>query len=156
MTTRLHIRNQKDFGAGCLYVLAGAGFAIGAMGYRVGDAARMGPGWFPLWVGVLLAVIGLVIVASSVRPQAVPEKVKPPEFSSLAWVLGAVILFGLLLKPAGLVVALIVLIVVSSRASHEFTWRAALINAVLLTLFSIGVFIKGINLQLDLWPAFIA
>ena len=155
MNTRMRIQNQKDFGAGCLYMLAGVGFAIGAVGYRVGDAARMGPGWFPLWVGVLLAVIGAVIVTTSLRSGAAPEKVKRPEFSSLAWVLGAVVLFGLLLKPAGLVVSLMVLVVVSSRASHEFTWRAALTNAVLLTLFSIGVFIKGINLQLDLWPAFL-
>ncbi|MNR65542.1 Tripartite tricarboxylate transporter TctB family protein [compost metagenome] len=69
--------------------------------------------------------------------------------------LGAVILFGVLLKPAGLVIALVVLVVVSSRASHEFTWRAALINAFLLTLFSIAVFVKGINLYIGLWPEFL-
>jgi len=155
MNAQWRIRNQKDFGAGCLYLLAGGGFALGALGYRVGDAARMGPGWFPLWIGVMLAVIGLVVAAKSLQRTAVPEKVKRPELSSLAWVLGAVVLFGLLLKPAGLVVALVVLVLMSSRASHSFTWRAAAINAVLLTLFSIGVFVEGVGLQLDLWPAFI-
>ena len=154
MNARWRIRNEKDFGAGCIYVLAGAGFGLGALNYDVGNAARMGPGWFPLAVGILLAAIGLVIAATSLRPTATPEKVKRPEFSSLAWILSAVVLFGVLLKPAGLVVSLLVLVLVSSRGSHEFTWRAATVNAVLLTVFSIAVFIKGINLQLGLWPAF--
>lgn len=155
MTARWRIRNQKDFGAGCIFVLAGAGFAIGAMGYRVGDAARMGPGWFPLWIGVLLVLIGLVTAISSLRANASPEQVKRPGFASLAWILGAVVLFGMLLQPAGLVVSLLVLVVVSSMGSHEFRWRTAIINAVVLTVFSVGVFIHGINLQIGLWPAFL-
>ncbi|MBS7777404.1 tripartite tricarboxylate transporter TctB family protein [Acidovorax sp. CCYZU-2555] len=155
MKSRLRIRNEKDFGAGCIYLLAGAGFSLGALGYRVGDASRMGPGWFPLCVGLLLVLIGILVVAQSVRPHAAPETVKRPDLRSLAWVLGAVVLFGLLLQPAGLVIALVVLVVVSSRASHEFTWRAALINSVLLTLFSIGVFVEGIHLSIGLWPEFL-
>lgn len=154
MNARWRIRNQKDFGAGCIYMLAGAGFSLGALNYDVGNAARMGPGWFPLAVGLLLLAIGLVIAATALRPSATRETVKRPEFSSLAWILGGVVLFGVLLQPAGLVVSLLVLVLVSSRASHEFTWRAAAISAVLLTAFSIAVFVKGINLQLGLWPAF--
>ena len=65
------------------------------------------------------------------------------------------VLFGLLLKPAGLVLSLAVLVVVSSRASHEFSWRGALATAVALILFSTAVFIWGINLQLPLWPSFV-
>lgn len=155
MGSRIQVRNQKDFGAGCIYMLAGLGFSIGALSYRVGDAARMGPGWFPLWIGVLLVLIGLALAAGSLKPSATQEKVKRPEFGSIAWILGAVVLFGVLLQPAGLVLSLVVLVVVSSMASHEFTWRAALLNAALLSAFSVGVFIKGINLQIGLWPAFL-
>lgn len=155
MGKRLHIRNQKDFGAGCIYLLAGAAFAGGALQYRVGDAARMGPGWFPLWVGVLLMLVGLWCAGLSLRASAIRETVRPPQLAGLAWVLGAVVLFGLLLQPAGLVIALLVLIVVSSRASHLFTWRAAILNALLLVLFSVAVFIEGIHLLLPLWPAFL-
>lgn len=156
METRLRIRNQKDFAAGLIYMLAGAGFGLGAFNYRIGDAARMGPGWFPMWIGVLLVAIGMATVASSVRSHAAEEKVKRPELASLAWILGAVVLFGVLLQPAGLIVSLVVLVVVSSMASHEFTWRGALVNAVVLTVFSVGAFVKGISLQISLWPAFIA
>jgi hypothetical protein len=106
-------------------------------------------------VGVLLAAVGMATIASGVRAQATVEKMKPPELRAMAWILGAVVLFGLLLKPAGLVLSLAVLVLVSSRASHEFTWKGALANAAVLIAFSVGAFIKGISLQLPLWPAFV-
>ena len=59
----------------------------------------------------------------------------------MAWSLGGVVLFGLLLQPLGLVLSLLVLVVVSNWASHEFTWRGALIGAALMIAFSVGVFI---------------
>lgn len=149
------IRNQKDFAAGVIYVVSGAGFALGALNYKVGEAARMGPGWFPLWIGILLVAVGLVVIRGSVRASAAPDPLQPPELGPMGWILGGVILFGLLLQPAGLVVSLIVLVLVSSRASHEFTWRSALINTVFLILFAYVVFIEGINLQIRLWPAFL-
>jgi hypothetical protein len=152
---KLRIRNQKDVAAGVAYVLFGAAFSLGALNYRVGDAARMGPGWFPFAVGLLLVLVGVLTALSGLRASAAPEKVQRFELAPLAWVTGAVVLFGLLLKPAGLVVALAVLVVVGSRASHEFTWRGSLATAAALILFSYAVFIWGINLQLPLWPSFV-
>lgn len=154
MQSGLRIRNQKDFAAGVIYVLAGAGFGIGAINYKVGDAARMGPGYFPLMIGILLTVIGFVTLFGAVRRTAVEEKVKAPHLRTIAWILGSVVLFGLLLQPAGLIASLAVLIIVSSLASHEFAWKGALANTVVLILFSVGVFVKGIDLLIPLWPAF--
>ena len=151
---KLRIRNQKDVVAGLLFVLIGAGFSLGALNYKLGDAARMGPGWFPFWIGVLLVAVGIATAAAGVRPTAAEDRVKQPELRTLAWVLGAVVLFGLLLQPAGLVLSLAVLVVVSSLASHEFSWRGTLVSTVLLVAFSVGVFIRGISLQIPLWPAF--
>lgn len=150
---RLRIRNQKDFAAGVIYLVLGIGFSLGALNYRMGDPSRMGPGFFPFWVGVLLALAGVATGAAAMRLTAERDTLKRPEIGPMAWILGAVVLYGLLLKPLGLVLSLLVLVVVSSRGSHEFTWRATLINAVLLAAFSIGVFIWGIQLQLPLWPA---
>jgi uncharacterized membrane protein HdeD (DUF308 family) len=152
---RLGIRNQKDFAAGVIYVLAGAGFSLGALNYKLGDPARMGPGWFPFWVGILLVAVGMVTAAGSLNSRAAPEKVQRLQLGAIAWILGSVVLFGLLLQPLGLVLALVVLVLVSSRASHEFTWKGALVNTALLVAFSIVAFIEGINLQIPLWPAFL-
>ena len=152
---KFRIRSQKDVAAGVIYILFGAGFALGALNYRMGDAARMGPGWFPFWIGILLVIVGLFTAAMGMKQAAPEDKVKRPEFGSVGWILGAVVLFGLLLQPLGLVAALFVLVLVSSLGSHEFTWGSTLLLAVALIAFSVGVFIYGINLQIPLWPSFI-
>jgi hypothetical protein len=152
---KFRIRNQQDFAAGMIYIVGGIGFALGALNYKIGDAARMGPGWFPFAVGVLLAFVGVITALNAVRPHASEEKVKRPELGSLAWVLGGVVLFGLLLPHLGLVISMFVLVMVSSRASHEFKWLSAFLNSVFLVAFCIGVFIYGIHLQMPLWPDFI-
>jgi hypothetical protein len=119
----------------------------------MGDPARMGPGFFPFWVGVLLVLVGLATAAGAMRRSAPRERIKRPELAAMAWVLGGVVLFGLLLQPLGLVLALTALVLVASRASHEFTWRGALVTAVAMVAFSAAVFIWGISLQIPVWPA---
>lgn len=151
---KYRIRNQQDVAAGLIYVLSGAAFSLGALNYRIGEAARMGPGWFPFWIGVLLVAIGAATVAAGMRPKAAQLAVKRLEIASMAWILGAVVLFGLLLPRAGLLLSLSVLVLVSSRASHEFSWKGALLNTAILIAFSVGAFIWGIKLQIPLWPAF--
>lgn len=151
----LRIRNQKDFAAGAIYVLAGAGFSIGALNYKMGDPARMGPGFFPFWIGILLALVGVVTALPALRRGAPGDAIQRPELRAMAWIIGAVVLFGLLLQPLGLVLALVALVLVSSRASHEFRWKGALVNTVVLIAFSFAAFIWGIKLQIPLWPTFL-
>jgi len=149
------IRNQKNFAAGLLYIAMGAGFAIGATYYKMGSADRMGPGYFPFWLGLLLAAIGVMVVIGSLR--AGPKSGALPRFDwkVLAWILVSVGLFGLLLTPLGLVASLVILVLVSSLASHEFKWRGAVLNALLLLAMCLGAFVYGLGLQLPLWPSFI-
>ena len=152
---KLRIRNQKDVVAGLLYAGFGAAFSLGALSYKLGDPARMGPGFFPFWIGVLLVIVGVITALSGVHANASKDDVKRIQLAPLAWIIGGVVLFGLLLQPLGMVAALAVLVFVSSLASHEFTWKATLATAVVLILFSAAVFIWGINLQIPLWPAFL-
>jgi hypothetical protein len=63
--------------------------------------------------------------------------------------------FGLLLTTAGLVVSVVALVIGSSLASHEFTWRATLLNTVVLVGFALIVFVYGLGLQFPVWPAFV-
>jgi hypothetical protein len=149
------VKNRKNFCAGLLYALTGAGFAIGAGNYKVGDAARMGPGWFPLWLGIILAAIGIAVLIGSVSAKAARESLPRMDVRAIAWILGSLIAFGIALPWLGLVVSLIGLVVISSLASHEFEWKGTLINAVFLTALSMAAFIFGLHLQIPVWPTFI-
>ena len=54
----MNIKSQKDFFSGLMFMGVGVAFAWGSSGYTIGSSARMGPGYFPLALGVLLAVLG--------------------------------------------------------------------------------------------------
>jgi len=66
----VEIRNQKDFGAGLMYMVVGIFFAYLASQYQMGTPAKMGPGYFPFWIGVLLAAIGLLVLIKSLSAKA--------------------------------------------------------------------------------------
>jgi hypothetical protein len=149
------IRNRKNFLTGLLYLAVGAGFSIGATFYKLGDPARMGPGYFPFWLGILLAVFGAIVLAGSMRRGTAVEGLPKMDFRPLAWILGALVLFAFMLQPLGLAVSLVVMVLVSSLASHEFEWKGAVLNALVLLAISVGAFIFGLHLQIPLWPSFI-
>ena len=149
----MHIRSQKDFWAGLMFIAFGAFFGGFGSRYAFGNAAQMGPGYFPTVLGVVMGLLGLMVTIKSVGAGAAEEQVARFDWRTLGLVLGSVVLFGLLLVPLGLVLSLFVLVVISSLASHEFAWRATLVNAVVLIAMCLGVFVWGLKLQFPIWPA---
>jgi hypothetical protein len=92
------IKNQKDFFSGLMFVVVGAAFGIGASQYNVGTGARMGPGYFPMILGILLAILGSLIALKALGS----EKQPGTDIGRIAWkplvfVIGANISFGVLL-----------------------------------------------------------
>jgi hypothetical protein len=151
----MKIVRQKDFAAGLLYMAVGTAFAVASWGYRMGTASRMGPGYFPFWLGILMAVIGALVLFGALRAHAEPETVERWALKPLFVIIASVVVFGLLLTTAGLVVSVIALVVGSSLASPEFTWRATLLNTIVLIGFALIVFVYGLGLQFPVWPAFV-
>ncbi|MHC4048327.1 tripartite tricarboxylate transporter TctB family protein [Bradyrhizobium sp. 25ACV] len=149
----LAIRNHRAFASGALFLAFAIFFFVAALGYPAGTAARMGPGYFPRLLAIVLAAIGLVVILSAMKPAAERQLLRKWDFKGLAWVTGSVVLFAALLFPLGLVGALFVLIMVSSRASSEFTWTGALANAAVLIALCLAVFVYGLGLQLPVWPS---
>ena len=144
------IRHPKDFFAGLLFIAFGvAAIAIGS-NYALGTAARMGPGYFPRILGLLLIALGLALALRALRLDGSPI----PRFvwRPLLVVLGSVLAFGLMVNHAGVVVSTIFLIVAASAASHEFRLRESLISGVALAALAVGVFVIGLKLQLPIWP----
>ncbi|MEI2418192.1 tripartite tricarboxylate transporter TctB family protein [Orrella sp. JC864] len=151
----MQLRNKQDFWSGVMFVALGLGFAYQATSYQMGTAARMGPGYFPFWLGMCLALLGAVVALTALRPKATETKIDKLDFKILAIIIASVILFGILLQPLGLYLSLFILVVLSSLASHEFSWKVALANAIFLVVFCWLAFIKGLGLIFPQWPAFL-
>jgi hypothetical protein len=108
----------------------------------------MGPGYFPTALGILLVLVGLLAIARSlIRPGAALEKIA---WRQLAIILGSVLVFGLLMRGAGLVPAIVALVLISTQASQYARWTTTLWLALGLSVFSVVVFVKLLGLPIAL------
>ena len=152
---RISVKNQKDWLSGLIFLFFGVLFAWGATFYRMGVKSRMGPGYFPFLLGCLLSVLGIVLVVRSLSIAGEKGKVERLHLKPMTLVLGAIAAFALLLNWAGLIVALFALIIVSSLADQEFSLKESTINAAVLIVASLLLFVRGLQLQFPIWPAFL-
>jgi hypothetical protein len=160
----VNIKSQRDFFAGLFYTVAGAAFAIGATNYTVGTGARMGPGYFPLLLGILLSVIGAFVMFKALTVETQDgEKIGAWAWKPLFFIIAGNLLFGLLLGglpslgvPAmGLIVAIFGTTLVVSLAGDTFKLKEVLILATILSAGSYGAFVMLLKLQFPVWPTFI-
>jgi hypothetical protein len=146
----MKITAPKNFWAGLMFIAFGVGFALIARNYQMGTSVRMGPAYFPTVLGAILAVLGLVIFLQSFV--VVGEKVPRFYFRPLILIVAAVVVFGVLLKPLGLVLALAILVGVGAFGGFEFKAKEVVILYVVLAIFSVLVFVKGLGLPIPIWP----
>ena len=149
----MKIKSQRDFFSGLLLIFVGAAFAIGATGYNFGAAVRPGPGYFPFGLGIILAILGVIVfVTSFVRRCTDGDPIGAIPWRPLLCVVGAIVFFAIGLPRLGFVIAFPLMIVLTSYASTEFTWRGALLTALVLTVASYLIFIFGLQLNIPVWP----
>ena len=160
----MNIKSQKDFFSGVVFMAVGGAFAWGATTYTVGNGARMGPGYFPLMLGVLLALLGAVITFKAMVVETESgEKIGKWIWRPVRYIVGANLAFGILLGglpsinlPAmGMVIAIIVLTLIAAKAGTEFKLKEILILAAILVVGSYVTFILLLKLQIQVWPTFI-
>jgi hypothetical protein len=147
-------RYRRDLIGGTFLIVVGAGFAVAALHYPFGRLARFGAGFFPFWLGVVLAGLGVALAVSSLLGDGSDDAglptVDPRSFTA---VVGGVVLFGLVLTKLGLLLSVVVLVLVSSLGSREFRWASTLGAAVLLAVFCCAVFVYGLGLIVPVLPA---
>jgi putative tricarboxylic transport membrane protein len=143
-----HIRNSKDFWTAVIYIAIGSIFLIISRDYPMGSAFKMGPAYFPTILSGLLIIIGVISLARSFIKQGTP--VGSFTFRGLLLVIAATMLFGLIVRGAGLIVALPALVMISAYASIRFRWIESLALAAGLTLFCILVFVRGLGVPLPI------
>ncbi|MEI6761478.1 MAG: tripartite tricarboxylate transporter TctB family protein [Betaproteobacteria bacterium] len=160
----MNIKSQKDFFSGLMFTVVGVAFAWGATKYSLGTGARMGPGYFPMMLGVLMAILGAVITFKALVVETEDgDKVGAWAWKPLLFIIAANLLFGLMLGglpsikfPAfGLIAAIYALTLVAALAGEEFKIKEVLVLATVLAIMSYLAFIVLLKLQFQVWPAFI-
>lgn len=160
----MKIKSQPDFYSGLMFVVAGIAFAWGATNYTVGDAARMGPGYFPLMLGILMALVGAVITFTALgKTDTGEEKIGKWAWRPLVYVIAANVIFGILLAgirdwgiPAfGIIIGIYALTFVASMAQADWKFKPTLVLATALAIGSYLVFVLALKLQFPVWPDFI-
>jgi hypothetical protein len=148
------IKGPKDFWAGLMFIGFGGFFMVWALAhYQMGSAVRMGPAYFPAVLGGLLVFLGILVLIESFAMAGPP--VPRFMFRPLVLISAGCVLYGYLMKPLGLVLATAVLVFISALGGHEFKWREVTILYVILVVFSLLVFVKGLTLPFPICPAFI-
>lgn len=134
-----------------MYATIGIAAIVIGRDYGMGSAMKMGPAYFPTILGALLAVIGAICIVRSLLVSGPP--VDAFALRGLAMIITAIVLFGVLVRGAGLIAAILVLVLLSSRASIKFNWAQSLALAGGLIAFCALVFVKGLGVPLPLLGA---
>ena len=145
----VRVRHPKDFYSGLLFIGFGiASLTIGS-NYMLGSASRMGPGYFPRILGILLIVLGALLSLRALR-------IDGPKVPAFRWrpliIFASVLAFGFMLERAGLVLSTIGLIIAASTASPEFRWKESVVSGFFFAALTVVVFVLALKLQLPIWP----
>lgn len=145
----MKITSQEDFWGGVMFIAFGALAIYIASDYPFGTAARMGPGYFPTWIGIGLIVLGLMIAATGFKEQG--EGIGKFAWKSMALISVAFIFFGWAIDNVGFVIALAAMTTLASMAGKEYRWKEAIIVSTVLIIGSWALFIKGLDLAFPLF-----
>jgi len=165
----MKIKSPQDWWAGLMFIAFGLFFILFALGtpgfideivgtkliggYQMGSSVRMGPAYFPVVLGGMLAFLGLLVLFDSLVEEG--PAVAKFHFRPLIFIAISSLAFAYLLKPLGLVLASVILVFICAYGGHEFKWKEVAIMSVVLAIFSVLVFVKGLSLPFPVCPDFI-
>lgn len=143
-----HLKN-RDVLSGLIFVIVGVYVALKAyQDYSIGTLSRMGPGYFPLILGVTLAIIGLVVVALGLNVRGLEVK---PEFSAraVAAVLLGALAFAQLVERFGLIPASLALTLIAAAAEKNYRLRRSIVLGLALGILCWTIFVLGLDMNLS-------
>lgn len=146
------IKSKKDLYAGLMFIAIGGFFALWATNYPMGTAVRMGPAYFPTILGWITVVLGIIV---AVRGFTIPdEPPTPTQWKPFIMILGAAVLFGLILDVfhLGFVAGVFAAVFVCAYGGYEFRWKEALIESIILVIVCWAMFVYGLGLPFRLFP----
>jgi hypothetical protein len=142
-------RALKDVLAGGIFIALGAAFALGSLTYDIGTPGRMGPGLFPLALGVVLVGLGTLVIGKAfVAGEEGP--IGDVDWRAVVLITAALLFFGITVRGLGVVAALFGASLLSALARSRTSVREALLIASGLTALSVVIFIFALQLRLPL------
>ncbi|KIQ05555.1 membrane protein [Agrobacterium tumefaciens] len=154
----LKIRNGRDFVGGVTMICVGLLFLWFGRELEVGDSFRMGPGYFPTMLSLILLMIGAMIIVQSLMVDAEDSEPEVWNWKAYSLVIAAPIGFGLLLSGLGLAPTIVLLIAGVGAASRYANWRHSILLGLFLAVCSVLVFTKLLSLPVSAfgpWVPFI-
>ena len=149
-TRAMALIRRRDVAAGLFLLAFGAVIVTGATGLRIGTPTRMGAGFLPLALGLLLALVGLVLTVQGARSADLLPKIV--SLRPLVALILAFLVFALMVEEAGLALSTFVVVIVSGFATPGRKWRETVLYAALLALFAVLLFVVLLKLPLTVWP----
>ena len=142
-------RDSTDIIGGLFLTALGLFFVIYAQRYNMGTLNRMGPAYFPVVLGALMAVLGLLVaIPAWFRAGSGPEV----SWKTLFIVIGSIVVFASTLQVLGLIFATMLTVVAASLADNEITWPGRAMLAVAVAPIIYVVFILGLSMTIPVWP----
>lgn len=147
---------RRDLAAAMLLIALGGAVAWVGAGYRIGTLGRMGPGFFPLALGLILAGLGVVLlVAPSLGEGGEDEPADGAPADPRGWglVVAGMAAFLLLTRHGGMVPATFALVLLSALGDRRNGLRTAVALALAMTLVGVVLFrfLLGVQIPLFVW-----
>ncbi|KQV81577.1 tripartite tricarboxylate transporter TctB family protein [Rhizobium sp. Root1220] len=129
---------------GAVFVALGGFFVYQSLTLELGTALRMGPGYFPLVLAIILMVLGAIVLVQSMRLEG--EPIGPIAVRGMAFILPAPVFFGLTVRGLGFIPSLFLAALIAAFASTRMKAPMAVVLAAAITLFSVIVFSYALGL----------
>jgi hypothetical protein len=143
-------KSSKDILSGLAFIGFAVAFGVGALGYPMGSATRMGAGYFPFALAVILAAFGVAILVKGVMHRGPIETLGVVPWRGGALILGAIVFFGFFIVRLGFVPTLFVTVFASALASRMMSVLGALALALGMIVLSYVIFVKGLGVTVPL------
>lgn len=141
-------RDTRDLIGGIALIAIGVFAAMHARQYELGELQRMGPGYFPTVLGIILAVLGVLVAVPALFREGTSIKI---EWKSLLWVMVSILVFAVLLNHLGMIFTSALAVIASSMAS-DIKWKARLILSGCIAVITYLIFSFGLGMVIPVWP----
>jgi hypothetical protein len=142
-------RALKDILAGAVMIALGLAFALGALDYEIGDPLRMGPGYMPLALGVIVIGLGIGIVIKGFLAGE-DEAIGGVDWRAIVLLTAALLFFGLTVRGLGVALALLGATLLASLARSRTSLIEVVATSVGLTVLSVVLFVFVLQLRVPL------